>query len=353
MNASANTTPSKSMLTVMFDDTKLTNDRRPKQVSNDDTRTVNERFHDMREKLNNRSFLDLEDELFCGRLLRRGERPDATHLDIMHRKRAAEILTKAYERLVESMAGQMYSRMPQGTTMEDCRGAGMAGLARAINGYDPERGYKLGTYATQWVRHYLQRFSHCIARPAHVPQGKLMAVGKVHRQVEKEREVLGLNAQDRLPDEQFARILAENNISMEDYRKTSILNMGSMSMDAKVGDDDDSCSIGDLIMGNDIEESTMGSWSVNDVEVTFDENGLHEVLMNSISKLPDKQKELINAMYFEPIMGAEGEMKKSHAQARRECGMTKSEAASSFKGAMRALRESLLKEGYTEEELRR
>lgn len=344
--------PRKSILTSTFDNTKLTGDKSPRTIVDNDPRSVQERLHDLREHVKKGKFLSLNDELFCGRLVRKGEEEGATRTDKIRRERAAEILTIAYQRLVYRMASQMYKNMPQGTTLEDCVAAGTAGLARAIQGYDPSKGFKLGTYATSWVRHFLQRFSHTIARPGHVPQGKLMAVANVHRQMEAVKQEEG-NERGTISEERLGKILEDNGLTMYDYRKTSQFNLGAMSIDSHVGEESDGHSMGEMLRGDEIESSTMGSWSINDVESTMDKNGVSETLRKGIASLSEKQQAIVTAMYLNPLMGVNGEIHKTNAAARREAGLKKSEADRELAAAMKALRETLMNEGYTEEELKR
>lgn len=353
MSNTTNTTqPRKSILISTFDDTKLTGDKSPRTIIDDDPRPVQERLHDLREHVKKGKFLSLNDELFCGRLVRKGEEEGATKTDKIRRERAAEILTLAYQRLVYRMSSQMYKNLPQGTTLEDCIAAGTAGLARAIQGYDPSKGYKLGTYATAWVRHFLQRFAHAIARPGHVPQGKLMAVSRVHQQLEAIRQEES-NERGAVTSEQLREVLEKNNLSMHDYRKTSQFNLGALSMDSKIGLSEDSHTMGEMLRSDEVESSTMGSWSINDVESTMDKNSVIELLNKGIEALPEKQKAILTATYFSPVMGVDGELRKTGAAARREAGMKKGEADRELAAAMRSLRETLMKAGYSENELKR
>ncbi len=57
--------------------------------------------------------------------------------------------------------------------------AGAIGLMRALESFDPERGFSLGTYATHWIRHHIQRevmnHGRSIRVPVHTQEKLRMA----------------------------------------------------------------------------------------------------------------------------------------------------------------------------------
>ena len=65
-----------------------------------------------------------------------------------------DTLVSAYLRLVASMAGK-YARY--GLSKDDLVQEGVFGLLQAARKFDPERGFRFGTYATWWVRAAIQR----------------------------------------------------------------------------------------------------------------------------------------------------------------------------------------------------
>ncbi|MBS28133.1 MAG: RNA polymerase factor sigma-32 [Alphaproteobacteria bacterium] len=66
-----------------------------------------------------------------------------------------DALVKAYMRLVASVAGK-YARY--GLSRDDLVQEGVFGLLQAAEKFDPERGFRFGTYATWWVRAAIQRY---------------------------------------------------------------------------------------------------------------------------------------------------------------------------------------------------
>lgn len=68
---------------------------------------------------------------------------------------ALDTLVSAYLRLVASIAGK-YARF--GLSREDLVQEGVFGLLQAAQKFDPDRGFRFGTYASWWVRAAIQRY---------------------------------------------------------------------------------------------------------------------------------------------------------------------------------------------------
>lgn len=112
------------------------------------------------ETAHNHSFLTREQEIELGRRVQAGD-PDARNELAEHNLR-----------LVYSIARKYHTNDPA-STFEDLVQEGMVGLTRAINKYDPERGFRFTTYAVWWIRQAVRRYcitAGTIARPPHTPK---------------------------------------------------------------------------------------------------------------------------------------------------------------------------------------
>jgi RNA polymerase primary sigma factor len=109
---------------------------------------------------------DLAVKMQSGRLARAAldEHPDLpsdVRWDLTRRveagKQAEDRLTRLNLRLVAKIANRFRSRTTPGMSVEDLFDEGVMGFCHALQLFDPDRGYKLSTYATWWIRQHLDR----------------------------------------------------------------------------------------------------------------------------------------------------------------------------------------------------
>lgn len=93
-------------------------------------------------------------------------------------KRAKERMIKGNLRLVVGVA-KKYKHMTNRLTMHDLVQEGNIGLIRAVELFDPARGYKFSTYAYWWIRQGIMRSIQTHDRMIKLPTGAIDALRKV------------------------------------------------------------------------------------------------------------------------------------------------------------------------------
>jgi RNA polymerase sigma factor (sigma-70 family) len=110
-----------------------------------------------------------------------------------------------------------------GDAVED----GCLGLRRAIQKYDPEKGYAFSTYATRWIRQSIQRGHMAIAYGAAIPSGAYSDL----RQVVKERD-LASEKGERVTDSELVE-MGYNEAHIAAVNR--FFSLGRISLDAPTG----------------------------------------------------------------------------------------------------------------------
>jgi len=124
---------------------------------------------------------------------------------------------------------------------EDLIQEGSFGLQRAVDLFEPERGFKFSTYSSWWIRASIQRYCRDKGRVVRVPVHMQEALEKYHA-VRSENENMG-------DDEVAARM----NMSVKKVRVLKSMNhVDYFSLDAKLGEGSESC-LGDLIPAEDTD----------------------------------------------------------------------------------------------------
>ncbi len=277
------------------------------KFSNDDTHRALDATQLYLNEIGFSPLLSAEEEVHYARLARKG--------DEMGRRRMIE----SNLRLVVKISRRYVNR---GLSLLDLIEEGNLGLIRAVEKFDPERGFRFSTYATWWIRQTIERAIMNQTRTIRLP---IHVVKELNVYLRAARELT--QKLDHEPTAEEIAELLEKPVS--DVKRMLKLNERVTSVDTPLGPSSDKSIL-----------DTIADEKVSDPGEELQQSDIQSNLDHWIEELPDKQREVLSRRF-----GLRGYETSTLEDVGREIGLTRERVRQIQVEALKRLREVMEKQG--------